>query len=295
MYDHIIPTIEEKVRHMPHVYYFNLDHDQERREYMEAQFDYYLIHYSRISQNKYLKEEFDCWSQFVDDPSYIKCINERCDFVSFYSHVGSLLTHLDFFDWWLSNTNDDYVIIMEDDYDLSLVDYWHFTWDYLMENIPYDWDCIQMTYESLIDIPMFLHPRHKFDLGFGAMMLRRSYVKKLLKIMRNKSNKLITKHVMGFGLDAPTPSLNRLSCTVDTCIGGTGVTYRIPLFTMNYDFFRSEQLLIDSQHHQLLSEKIIKNWWKYERDNFSLADFFTYGKPYDNLMVKEVNEKNAFI
>jgi hypothetical protein len=86
-----------------------------------------------------------------------------------------------------------------------------------------------------------------------------------------------------------------VTCTIDTCIGGTGVTYRIPLFTMNYGFFRKDQASINPQRHQLLSEQIVKKWWKTERDNFSLDDFFTYGKPHDHLMMKEVNDVNAFI
>jgi hypothetical protein len=31
---------------------------------------------------------------------------------------------------------------MEDDTDLSLVKYWHFDWEYFMNNIPYDWDAV---------------------------------------------------------------------------------------------------------------------------------------------------------
>ena len=33
------------------------------------------------------------------------------------------------------------------------------------------------------------------------------------------------------------------------------------------------------------------NWWKNEHHKFSLEDFFTYGKPNDNEMIREVNYK----
>ena len=70
---------------------------------------------------------------------------------------------------------------MEDDYDLNLIEYWNFDWDYLMNRVPYDWDCIQLGFESTEFIPFFLHPklRHSY---FGPVVLNRDYVEKLLSI-----------------------------------------------------------------------------------------------------------------
>ena len=289
----------EKIKNIPTVYYFNRDIDVDRREYMEHQFSKYCIHnYNRVSQDGYLKEDWHDWKNELDNYENIECLYQHLDFHSYYKHVGSILCHMNTFKDWINNTNEDYLIIMEDDYDLSLIERWHFTWEYLMKRLPYDWDCLQFSFEIPINglYPMFLHPKPKESVGFGAMMLTRHYVKKLLSISYDDKGKLITQFNTGFSkefLDAQG-GLNRSTCSIDTYIGNAGTTYRIPLITMNYDFFRKEQKKINPEYHQLYCEQIVKKWWKHKRDNFSLEDFFTFGKPYDGLMIEEVNEENAF-
>ena len=292
MYDHIIPTIEEKVRHMPHVYYFNLDHETDRKEYMEAQLNHYGIDYTRVSQSKYLANEFEHWSHLVDDPDFVLSFQNGW---AVY-HLASLITHLECLKEWFKNTTDEAVIVLEDDYDISLIDYWHFTWEYLMDNIPYDWDSIQFSFETDNAIHFFLHPRFWYDSGFGAMMLGRSYVNKLLNILYDKNGIVKVKNNIQIHPNAPMPPANHIPYSVDNCIGGTGVTYRLPLVTMNYEMQRSDKITSgQSWIHHFYCEQIVKKWWKHKRDNFSLEDFFTYGKPNDSKMTINVNETNAFI
>ena len=44
----------EKLRNFPHVYYVNLDNRTDRREYMEKQFDFLRLDFTRISSSKYV-------------------------------------------------------------------------------------------------------------------------------------------------------------------------------------------------------------------------------------------------
>lgn len=296
MYNHNIPTIKEKVRHMPHVYYFNLDHETDRKEYMESQLDRYGINYTRISQSKYLSKEYDSWRYKLDNPCLFD-VHEVYEKGSLnrINHVASFITHLELFYDWYHNTNEDRLIIMEDDYDLSLIEQWHFTWKYLLDNLPYDWDALQFSFETSHDIHFFLHPRFWYDSGFGAMMLSRSYVNKLLNMFYDKSNRLKTDHRNSIHPDAPMPPANRNLLSNDNCIGGTGVTYRLPLVTMNYEMQRNDKIENNqSWIHHFYCEQITKKWWKHSRDKFSLDDFFMYGKPNDYLMTVKVNEQNAF-
>jgi len=292
MYNHVIPTIEEKVKDMPHVYYFNLDHDIDRKEYMESQLDYYGIDYTRVSQSKYLSSQFDDWSYLVDDPTF--ALNFQNGWGIY--HLASLITHLECLAEWFKNTTDEAVIILEDDYDLSLIEYWHFTWDYLIDNIPYDWDAIQFSFETPRAIHFFLHPRFWYDSGFGAMMLSRSYVNKLLNMLYNHRAKLTVNNKNQIHPDAKMPLVNYIPYSIDNCIGASGVTYRIPLVTMNYEMQRTDKISNGSTWiHHFYCEQIVKKWWKNSRDNFSLDDFFMYGKPNDHIMTVDVNKENAFI
>jgi len=279
-YNHNIPSIQDKVKDMPHVYYFNLDHDVDRREHMEEQFNRYGIVYTRVSQNNYLVDQFDSWKSRIDDLYTFEIISNAVKKQynsNLYAHVANTFAHLDLFDWWIKNTDDENLIVMEDDYDLSLIEDWHFTWGYLMNSIPYDWDAIQFSYTYSYPMPFFLHPRRQDQTGFGAMLLNRHYVNKLLNILLNDDGQLIVKSVSGIHSSKPCKLLYK-TCSPDICFGATGVTYRIPL--------------IDEQIFDRRSTSI-KKWWKTKRDEFSLEDFFTYGKPYDNEMMI-VDNKNAF-
>lgn len=291
-YHHIIPSIRDKVKDMPHVYYFNLDHDTDRREYMEEQFNKYKINYTRVSQSKYLKEEFESWSHLLSNPEVIENHHEKSiGSINTKGHLSNTLVHLEHFISWYENTNDEYLIIMEDDYDLRLIEYWHFTWNYLMDNIPYDWDAIQFSFEpNYKNICMFLHPRYLEEIGFGAMLLNRNYVKKMIDIAFTKDGKLITTNKKNVHKTVGTYLLHR-QYSPDSFIGGTGMTYRIPLITVDSKFYRSKNYIKEQTHH-FKTEKAIKYWWKNKRDDFSLNEFFTYGKPNDSAMVMDISEKN---
>ena len=83
--------------------------------------------------------------------------------------VGDSITHVEMIKNWLDTTNEEYLILMEDDYDLSLIEYWNFDWEYLMNHIPENWDCIQLGFENNVAIPFFLHPTHD-SYGFGTLL-----------------------------------------------------------------------------------------------------------------------------
>ena len=51
-------NLENKLKNIPPIYYINLDHRNDRRDYMESQFKYWNIeNYKRISASKYLVSE----------------------------------------------------------------------------------------------------------------------------------------------------------------------------------------------------------------------------------------------
>lgn len=295
LYDHFIPLVKDKIRDMPHVYYFNLDQDVDRREYMESQFNEYGIRYTRVSQSKYIKEDFDSWEHLIEDPQFIKDTHDDSKGrINIKGHLANTVTHLDFFNWWINNTDDNNLIIMEDDYDLSIIEDWHFTWGYLMNNIPYDWDAIQFSFEPNNGfIHFFLHPRYLEEIGFGAMMLNRNYIQKILNIAYTFDNKLSTKNQKNIHPSAGPPLL-KFQCSPDTLIGGTGMTYRIPLVTMNQKFYR-EEFYDKSQVHHFETERAVKEWWKNKRDEFSLEEFFTYGKPSDPAMTVNIEKKDNVV
>lgn len=262
--------LANKLKNIPHIYYVNLDNRTDRKEYMESQFDYWRIkNYTRISSSKYLASESDSWAD--------KVISGKIRNLPAYV-VGNAITHLDLLKEWLNNSNDPYVILMEDDYDLNLIQFWEFDWDYLMSRLPYDWDCIQLGFESNKFIPFFLHPklRHSF---FGPVMITREYAEKILNLHCVGEDKYcLDKLVCDY-------DFKNASTTVDYFMGHTGKTYSIPLITTNVTLGSTEKdIEIDRVHHNK-SRAAYYYWWMTKSKSYSLDEFFTFGKPNDHLMV----------
>ena len=266
--------LKNKLKGLPKIYYTNLDHRSDRKDYMESQFDYWEIkNYERISSSKYLSTEDYKWGHLV--------LDEHLTFGS--AQVANSITHIEMIRNWLEKTNDPYMIMMEDDYDLSLIEYWNFDWDYLMNNIPWNWDCIQLGFENEHFIPFFLHPVHH-NHGFGPCLINRDYAKKLIKLhcIENKfrlnlqSNDMRHKEIYGM---------------VDSFILEGGKTYSIPLITNNPNFGSDYDLQGVSREWFEECKNLYYDWWKNEHLKFNLEDFFNYGKPNDFEMIKKVNYK----
>jgi hypothetical protein len=285
-----------KLENIPKTYYLNLDSREDRREHTENQFKTFGIkNYERISASKFLASEFDTWKHLVFNSHreiYKSNLQHRVE-------LGTAVSYIDFLESWLRTTSDPYLILMEDDHDLSYIDDWHFDWNYLMSRLPYDWDCIQLGFENHWEIPCYLHPIHPYH-TLGPSLMKRRYAEKLVEIHRvdglynfhqqNCNFKWSAKkdwsvsfihpdterHIVMQGSARPTPS------TSDYFLGHCGKTYCLPLITLNpylgsyeTDYHRTdrEELTFTRRAYDL--------WWKKLKNTKSLETFFSYGKPYD--------------
>ena len=267
-------NLQNKLKGLPIIYYTNLDHRIDRREYMETQFDYWgITNYHRVSSSKYLSTEEYKWEHLVLDK--FLCFGSAA--------VANSITHLKMIKNWLETTNDEYMIMMEDDYDLSLIEYWNFDWEYLMNHIPENWDCIQLGFENQHIIPFYLHPVHH-NHTFGPCLINRNYAKKLIKLHCIEDK---------FKLNISTNDIRykKIYGMVDSFILEAGKTYSIPLITNNPDFGSDYNLEQKARVWFRNCRDLYYNWWKNEHHKFTLEDFFTYGKPNDYEMIREVDYK----
>lgn len=261
--------MSNKLDGIPTIYYLNLDSEITRRKYMEDQFEKWsLNNVKRFSSSKYLAKNYEDWKNILH---FNNLLTDK-----HHLQISKTLSTLEMIRYWLTNTKEKTLILMEDDYDLSLIKYWHFDWEYLMNNIPYDWDCIQLGYESWSHIKFFLHPKDKTTF-FGPLLINRHYAEKLIKL-----HFIRDKYIL-FRKYGPHPySLNYMPITLDRVVCQLGVTYQLPLITQNPELDQKPK------KHHLLCRDIYYKWWRTDRDKFSLRDFFTYGKPNDNEMTIKV-------
>ncbi len=256
-----------RLRNFPHIYYVNLDNRRDRRVYMEDQFQQWRLEYTRVSSSKYAESKVNEWSHKIDG---------KCKNLPVYV-VGNAITHLELMKDWLSTSTDPFLCLMEDDYDLNLIQYWNFNWDYLMNRVPYDWDCLQIGFESTKFIPFFLHPKlnHSY---FGPVILQRDYIEKILDLHSSGDKWRFLGNI-------GDSKFNNTAATVDYFIGHSGRTYSIPLITTNDKLTSGENSVTINRIHHTKSRNAYYHWWAKEHKKFSLDDFFTYGKNNDHKMV----------
>jgi len=258
-------NLNNKLKDIPHIYYFNLDNRVDRKEYMENQFEKWDIkNYTRISGTKYLASEWKKWIHLVDGFQNMEHLTNHMKYGTHapFMSIGNMINHIEFLSFWLESTNDENLILMEDDYDLSLIEYWHFDWEYLMNNIPHDWDCIQLGYESETQIQFFLCVKPISGTFFGPCMLNRRYVKKLVNLYYDQQNNIfkIFKNNQFFN--------------PDNSICENGKVYCFPLITTNVELGSGEDnILIDYRYHKI-SRLLYYYWWKRQRDKITLKQFF---------------------
>ena len=269
--------MNNKLKNLPHVYYVNLDQRTDRRRFMEAQFkENGITNYTRVSGSKYLVSEKDNWKHLVIG-----------DIGNSYSYaVAHAITHFEFFKDWLNNTDDEYLILMEDDYDLGIIQYWHFDWDYLMSRLPYDWDCIMLGFESPSVIPFYLHPLN-YEYSLGPCLLNRDYVQKLVDLHCVGDKYKLDNNICN-GIWKNLKGYKTVSGTGDYFICQNGKTYCLPLIPLNPYFGSFESNTWLPRPHMQICLDTYYDWWKYERDNYTLDEFFTYDKPNDEYMQREL-------
>jgi hypothetical protein len=265
--------LKNKLKGIPPIYYINLEHRTDRREHMEIQFDYWGIqNYNRINASKFLPSNYDKWKKFIFEEEIVEC-------VSLMSCATNQIKTI--IDWYDCNISES-CVIMEDDISIYNAKFWNFNWSHFEKNLPENWECIQLYFCNPNFIPMFLHQRLKHSGSTACYMVNRSYAKKLKKIMYIDGRYKLRLYDNSY-------EKKYFPALADGNLFDIGVSYSIPLFSLN--------ILLDSDNEinnykmnpiDIKSTKLIDNWWKNEHRKFPLIDFFTYGKPNDWEMTKNV-------
>jgi hypothetical protein len=284
--------LKNKLKNIPKIYYINLDERPDRKNYIESQFDELKINNcERYSASKYRVENFEDWQLLL---SYKPNISSSLNDIIW---TAQTITYLNLIEDWLKKTNDEYAIIVEDDYDLLMSKYWHFDWEYLMNNIPYDWDVIQLSYEIFFNkhiyYPCFLHPTMDSS-GIGALLINRHFAEKLIRLHKidgkyciHKSQYKMSSYNWSNIRDLEEPSSVQEFLQMDYLVK-IGRSYSIPLMYSSVDWGKHDGLNnIDAYQYESFKrcEYACKYWWIKLRDRFTLKEFFTYGKPNDKYII----------
>lgn len=271
--------LENKLKGLPMIYYVNLDHRTDRKEWMETQFsDWGITNYHRVCASKYDVSKYDEWKDIVVEEGILECISLMS------TAVNNIETIVNWYDAHPSET----CIMMEDDLSLGTIKYWNFDWTYFENNLPENWECVQLyfcsTYhEDGLSVPMFLHKRH--DAGSAAAyLINRSYAKKVKDLMYRDG-----KYKLTFNDNSFHKRYSKTNIIQDANLFDIGITYSIPLFNLNINLGGDNQQNGNKMFPMdIICSRLIGDWWKNHHHKFSLEDFFTYGKPNDHKMTLKV-------
>lgn len=264
-------NLKNKLKGLPPIYYINLDHRTDRREYIETQFDYWGIKdYHRVSGTKFLPSNYDKWKKFIFEEEIVECISSMSCALN---HIKTII------DWYDCNISES-CVIMEDDLSLDNIKYWNLNWNCFENNLPENWECVQLYFCNKNFIPMFLHQRLKSSGSAACYMVNRSYAKKLKKIMYIDGKYKLRLYDNSY-------EKKYFPALADGNLFDIGVSYSIPLFSLNTSFNSDNEINNYKMNPiDIESTNLINNWWKNEHHKFSLEDFFTYGKPNDFEMTR---------
>ena len=121
-----------KLKGLPSIYWLNLEADQHRRIYMEAQFKYWEIeNHTRISG-------FDGRTDDV-----CEYLSGRAPDGITENELGCCMSHLKAIKHFYEETDEPYALIFEDDVVLDISKYWNFKWKDFTSRLPHDCDCVQ--------------------------------------------------------------------------------------------------------------------------------------------------------
>lgn len=273
-------NLKDKLKNIPKIYYINLDERPDRKNYIESQFDKFKIgNFEKYSSSKYRIDNFDEWrSKIIYDPRIDIDQTKKSDIIE----TAQTITYINVIEDWLKNSNEKYAIILEDDYDLSMINYWHFDWNFFMNNIPYDWDVIQLSYENRFNYPCFLHPTLDSS-GMGGLLINRYFAEKVVRLHKIDGKYCVDRNILTMSSYYWGKNYRNLFFAGDY-LPKIGRSYSIPLFYSSVEFGRSDEkkFIPDVQKKMFKScEYACKYWWIKLRDQYTLDDFFTYGKPND--------------
>jgi len=159
-----------KLAGFPKVLWLNLDRCEERRKYMEDQFDHWSIEdHVRISG----------YDATIDDPtSHLK---GRVPDNMNPGEIGCCMTHLKALKYFVEETDLDEVMICEDDVDFSTAKHWTFNWKDIRKGLPYNFDTCQFTIINPNGITLKIHARFINDFSAACYLITRHYAEKVLK------------------------------------------------------------------------------------------------------------------
>ena len=257
-----------KLNNFGPLYCINLDGQPERWEYMQEQFKYWEIeNYERIS----------AYDGREDDLSGI--IKGIYPTNMLTGEIGCTTSHLKALKHYLETSDSPYAIVMEDDCNLDVVQFWNFAWQDVYAFFPYDWDVVQLAIICTGDLHVKLHKRFVNDFSTACYVISRHHAEKLVRLHCRGGYTGEQKYKIDQGV--------KPRAVADDLIYNSGNTFSIPLLMYKIELGSS----IHPEHVEVFhkgNHDGLWNYWQQQGAQMSIRDMMDYD-PY----LGQVTENSA--
>jgi len=241
-----------KLENFPSINCTSLRESTDRREFIESQSNLYNIKRT----NFYITDRFDD----IKDNVIISGIYSD----SVWKQYGTIIAHLNLLRNWYNSCNEEYAVFCEDDISFESVNYWNFTWNEFIDNLPENWECVQLSrMESpFVGDSIRLKVEQRSWHWWGAhSLMRRSYVKKILEKFCISYNE--------YRLE-----IEDLQPIIENILFYNGVVYNFPMVVEHEKFDSTyikdrDQGIVNSQR---ASHNCVLNLWRTQGINLSIQD-----------------------
>ena len=234
---------DSKLKGFPKTYYISLEESLERQSNIKNQFSRYNIKpYAVIS--KRFAESNDKVSG-----KYLHTLNDGTK--------GCCISHLKCIQHWYENNDDEYGFFCEDDLSLETVQYWDFTWEEFVNDLPPDWDVVQLLTIRKDFGDFKLRERYWDDWSVTAYIVKRDYAKRLI----DNYIKEDTYHL-------EIPNSDTMPLIENILFTSLGKCYTIPLFVEDTKFNSTYTPEHDSdvkngqKTNHYHANEVVLNYWK---------------------------------
>jgi GR25 family glycosyltransferase involved in LPS biosynthesis len=239
--DKIIPN-KIKFVDFPSVYYISLEESVDRREKLHKQFlDLGVTNLHGIISKRF----HEC-----DDVVYGKQLH-----ILDSGTTGCCISHLKAIKKWYEETEDDYAFFCEDDLSLETVEYWNFTWNDFIENLPEDAECVQLCCINENQQEVKIRNRSMMDWSVTAYILTRDYARKIIET-----------YIEGDCYKLEIPGTDFYPMPENLLFYNLGKVYSVNLFVEDQNlkstFYGHSELEKENKDYHVETYEHVIGWWK---------------------------------
>lgn len=198
--------------------------------------------------------------------------------------ICTAISHIKAIYEWYNETSEEYGFFCEDDVDLTVNEYWSFSWNSLIERLPENWGVIQLTLlrdfnENNINKYIRLHP-YVWDNWSGcAYIMSRRYAKELIDqyVTGPDSYSLFLQYY---------PDTIPYSENVLFNVDGKRTVYTLPLLTEQIhseSTFYPELISSPNRHENSKQSEYVQTWWR-TKGVYRSLNWFVGIKKYETMI-----------